>query len=79
MRTTIQAGFGSCGKWNSLYGVEGSEGQIQFYLKIKKSCVSGKSTHPYGLPLTQGIMGFINPCNDFKVIWRKKSPLSKFP
>lgn len=50
-----------------------SEGQIQFYLKIKKSSVSSKSTHPYGLSLTQGIMGSINLYNAFKVSWRKKS------
>lgn len=64
MRTTIQAGFGFCGKESSLYGVGGSEGQIQFYLKIKKSCLRQEYTSIWA-SINPGNHGFINLCNDF--------------
>lgn len=72
-RETLMQDFAPMEKWAVYTGA--SEGQIQSYLKIKKWSVSGKSTHPYGLSFTQGIMGSINLCNAFKVFWRKNSQI----
>lgn len=62
-----KAGFGSCEKYGSL-----SEGQVQFYLKIKKSvCRRQARAHPYGLPLTHVMIS--------KFLGGKSPSLSKFP